>query len=177
MKARALPILLLLALVVTMAALIQPFVVDYRERSQADRIVQHYQRVEAQVRALTDEQGEFGNCDGLRAKVGEAALRFDEVILDVGFEPVELGERLGYRPVFVVCGAVGSPHALPVARYAQQRFAALDRIEAGPIVRDSAVAFAVPLGAPDRIACLAPPTTLPRLCGRRQVLPDGPNAG
>ncbi|MCB1896972.1 MAG: hypothetical protein KDF95_17170 [Rhodocyclaceae bacterium] len=177
MKARTLLILLGLALVVIVAALIHPVMVDYRERSLADRVVQHYRRIEAQVRTLSDDQGEFADCDGLRAEVGDEALRFDEVTLDVGFEPVELGERLGYRPVFVVCGAVGSPHALPVARYAQQRFAALDRIEAGPIVRDSAVAFAVPLGAPDRIACLAPPTTLPRLCGRRQVLPDGPNAG
>ncbi|MCB1905986.1 MAG: hypothetical protein KDH15_01335 [Rhodocyclaceae bacterium] len=177
MKSRPLQILLALALLVMTLALAYPMYVDYREREISAEIVERYREIESRIRAHLDDAGESADCAALSAMVDGRALQFDGVTVDIGFAPVELGARRGYRPVFVVCGATGQGHALDVARYAHRHFAAINRIEAGPVVRDSVVGFAAPLSAPDHIACFVPSPELPRLCGRTYPPTKGEDAG
>ncbi|MCB1914134.1 MAG: hypothetical protein KDG52_00220 [Rhodocyclaceae bacterium] len=176
MNARPGQVALALALAVIVCALAYPLVVDYRERALAAMIVERYRRIEGVMRARIDDASEFATCDGLRAEVDGSLLQLEGIALDVGFEPVAIGTRLGFRPVFVVCGSVGAPQSLNVARHALQRLTAISRVEVGAVVRDSAVSFGAPLSAPDRIACLAPPTAPPRRCDRTEP-PSQPSAG
>jgi len=153
----------LCAVVTILAALAYPIGAHYVERARAEDVLRRYDSLRSELlQRLGDATPEA--CDEVGALVEDALMEDDRLVLGIGFAPVVLGEKRGFRPVFSVCGASGPKGALGVARAARRVFADAHRLESGGLVRDSLVSFAAPLGPPDHIVCRLPSQRLPRLC-------------
>ncbi len=168
-----LAVLVIMTLLVTVAV---PLYQDYNEDARASEIVMRFDALRTNVASDT-RGGIVEQCSDLTATLNNANLGEDYADLSLGFEAVG---NAGYRPVMLVCArddAQGAA-AVAVANAAFENLSQAHRVEAGAVVSEIMVSFALPLTPDGQAACRVPPSNTPasNCGGGSQPAPSQPPA-
>ncbi len=162
-----LAVISIMALIVTIA---MPVYQDYSDRARSTELIGRYDAMRTNT-ATALRAGRMQNCDDLANSIDASNLGQDYADLSLGFEAV--GSN-GYRPVLAVCArndAQGAA-AVRVAHAALDELSNQHRVEAGAVVSDAVVSFALPLTLDNQPACTVAVTTTSNTCGASPPQPS-----
>ncbi len=152
-----------LAIMTLLLAIAFPVYQNYSDQAQSSEIVLRFDALRTNVAA--DARGTMvEQCGDLAATVNAANLGDDYASLSMGFEAVGTD---GYRPVMLVCARDDS-HGASAVRIAHGAFETLSAdydVEAGAVVSDVMVSFALPLTDTSEAVCRIPVTGGTSACG------------
>lgn len=153
-----------LAIMALLVAVGVPTYQSYSENARASEIVLRFDALRTNV-AADARNGIVEQCGDVAAAIDSANLGEDYASLSLGFEAVASS---GYRPVMLVCARddVHNASAVRIAHAALENLSAAHRVEAGAVVSDVMVSFAVPLAPEGQAVCRVPISgAAPTSCG------------
>lgn len=167
-----LEVMLVITIVGVLATLAVPAYRDYIERARSADILLKYDAIRGGIAADVASVGS-GNCADLSAGVAAANLKDDYARLSIGYETITATPTDGYRPVLVICAKTDRHGAqgVGVAHAAHHEFSLTNHVEAGAVVTDSVVSFAVPLTQGNKASCLVPTGAKLTACGDPVAVP------
>jgi hypothetical protein len=118
----------------------------------------------------------ISRCEDVIKSLSAPTIPDEYARIAYAFEAVSDGKESGYRPVLTVCARTadqGAP-AVKVARAAHDELAKNMPIEAGAVLTDTAVSFALPLTDQKRVVCRVPTGGAFTACGDPVAVPTLP---
>ncbi len=169
-------ILVTVAIIGILAAISIALYGDYTTRARATDIVTKFDAAKSTAGANIAGETVISRCEDVAKSMGPATIPDDYARIAYAFEAVSNGNESGYRPVLTVCARAadqGAP-AVKVARAAHDEFAKNMPIEAGAVLTDTAVSFALPLTDQTRVVCRVPMGGAFTACGDPVAVPALP---
>ena len=169
-------ILVAVAIVGILAAISIALYGNYTTRARATDIVSKFDAARSTANANIAGETVISRCEDVAKSMGPTTIPDDYARIAYAFEAVRDGRESGYRPVLTVCARAadqGAP-AVKVARAAHDEFAKNMPVEAGAVLTDTAVSFALPLTDQKRVVCRVPMGGAFTACGDPVAVPTLP---
>ena len=159
-----LEILTVVAVIVILGAIAITGYQSYVARARASEIVLKYDAIRTAMGAALAGGQQLADCAELAKRLGNTNLKDEHAQLAYGFEAV----TGGYRPVLTVCAKTDSHGAVGVgvARGAHETLSKSTRVEAGAVLTDTLVSFAVPLSDAGKSVCTVAVAAAQGACGQ-----------
>jgi prepilin-type N-terminal cleavage/methylation domain-containing protein len=170
-----LELLTVLAIIALLAGIAIPLYQNHIEKAKSAEIILKYDALRSGLQADLSN-GVVSSCEDIVSKNAGANLGEDYARLSLGFQAINGVGLNGYRPVLLVCAsdAVQGSLAVRVAKAAYDEFKLTNRIDAGELITESMVSFAVPLTLDETAVCRVPSGGALTPCGTPVAVPTVP---